>query len=301
MGRLFTNSAAIRYAGAPMRICTNYHTHTRYCDGVAEPEDYARAALARGFTHLGFSSHAPVPFPNDWTMQPENLPAYLQAVSAVRERYRGRLEVLLGLEVDYLPGRLGPRSPAIQSLGLEFTIGSVHYITEPPRADGFRWTVDASPAEFAQGLAEEFGGDVRRLVERYYQRVGELAERSRPDIIGHFDVVKKNNRGDRYFSEQEGWYRQAVGEALRRIAGSGAALEINTGGIVRNTSGALYPSRWILAECLKLDIPIMVNADAHRPEHIDGYFPEAYALLRDIGYQAAVMLTREGMRELPLA
>jgi histidinol-phosphatase (PHP family) len=301
MARLFTKGEAIRYAGVPMRICTNYHTHTRYCDGVAEPEDYVRAALAKGFTHLGFSSHSPVPFPNGWTMQPESLPVYLQAVSEARARYRGCLEVLLGLEVDYLPGRLGPRFPSIQSLGLEFTVGSVHFITEPPRADGFRWTVDGSPAEFAQGLTEEFDGDARRLVERYYDRLGEMAERSRPDIIGHFDVVKKNNRGDRYFSEEEGWYRRAVGEALRRIAGSGAALEINTGGIVRNTSGALYPSRWILAECLALRIPIVVNADAHRPEDIDGYFPEAYALLRDIGYGAAVMFTREGMRELPLA
>jgi histidinol-phosphatase (PHP family) len=284
-----------------MRISTNYHTHTRYCDGVDEPEDYARAALARDFTHLGFSSHSPVPFPNDWTMQPGDLPAYLQAVSAVRERYRGRLEVLLGLEVEYLPGRLGPRSPSIQELGLDYTIGSVHFITDPPRADGFRWTVDAPPDDFARGLAEEFDGNVRRLAERYYERLGELAERSRPDIIGHFDLVKRNNRGDRHFSEEEGWYRRAVGEALRRVAGSGAVLEINTGGIIRNTSGTLYPSRWILVECLALKIPIMVNADAHRPQDIAGYFPEAYSLLREIGFGAAVMLTREGLRELPLA
>lgn len=283
-----------------MRISTNYHTHTRHCDGAGEPEDYARAALAKGFTHLGFSGHCPVPFPNDWTMQPEDLPVYLKEVSAVRERYRNRLEVLLGLEVDYLPGQLGPRSPSILELGLDYTIGSVHFITEQPRADGLRWTVDAPPDEFAKGLAEDFGGNARRLVERYYERIGELAERSTPDIIGHFDVVKRNNRGGRYFSEEEGWYRRAAGQALRRIAASGAVLEINTGGIVRGTSGALYPSRWILAECLALKIPIMVNADAHRPQDIDGYFPEAYALLREIGYRAAVMLTRAGLRELPL-
>jgi histidinol-phosphatase (PHP family) len=283
-----------------VRIVANYHTHTRHCDGTGKPADYARAALAKGFTHLGFSGHCPVPFPNDWTMQPEVLPAYLKEVRAVRERYGGRLEVLLGLEVDYLPGQLGPRSPSVQELGLDYTIGSVHFVTDRPRAAGFLWTVDAPPAEFAQGLAEDFGGNVRRLVERYYQRIGEMAEQSKPDIIGHFDVVKRNNRGGRYFSEEEGWYREAVGEALRRIAASGAVLEINTGGIVRATSGALYPSPWILAECLALKIPVMVNADAHRPQDIDGHFPESYGLMREIGFGAAVMLTRGGLNELPL-
>jgi histidinol-phosphatase (PHP family) len=97
--------------------------------------------------------------------------------------------------------------------------------------------------------------------------------------------VKKNNRDGRYFSESEPWYRAAVLGALRRIAPTGSIVELNTGGVTRNTSGAFYPSEWILAECLKLGIPVMVNSDAHRPQDLDGHFREAYALLRDLGFR----------------
>lgn len=263
----------------------NFHTHTRYCDGKGEPEEYVLAALAKGFRHLGFSSHAPVPFLTDWTMPPENLAPYLAAVRAAQEIYRGRIEILLGLEVDYLPGRLGPASQHIEALGLDYTIGSVHYVTDPPRADGFLWTVDGPEEDFRRGLEEDFDGDIRKLVERYYERIGEMVETSPPDIIGHLDAVKKNNRNGDFFSEQAPWYRRAVSEALQRIAASGRIAEINTGGLVRNTSAALYPSEWILAECLKLEIPVMVNSDAHKPEEIDGHFREAYRLLKEIGFK----------------
>jgi len=270
----------------PASVRTNYHTHTHHCDGLAAPEQFAAAALDKGLEALGFSGHAPVPFSTGWTMPAEKLQPYLTEVREVQARYRGRLRIDLGLEVDYLPGRLGPRSERIRALGLDFTVGSVHFITEPPRADGFSWTVDGTSAEIEQGLREEFGVNVRRLVERYYERVGELAEYSAPDIFAHLDVVKKNNRDGRYFSESEPWYRTAVAGALRRIAVSGSIVELNTGGVVRNTSGAFYPSEWILSECLKLGIPVMVNADAHRPEDLDGHFREAHALLHELGFRA---------------
>lgn len=38
---------------------TNYHSHSLYCDGRANMEDFIRFALSEGFTSYGFSSHAP--------------------------------------------------------------------------------------------------------------------------------------------------------------------------------------------------------------------------------------------------
>lgn len=47
---------------------TNYHSHSLYCDGRANMEDFIRFALSEGFTSYGFSSHAPLPFSTAWTM-----------------------------------------------------------------------------------------------------------------------------------------------------------------------------------------------------------------------------------------
>ncbi len=270
----------------------NFHTHTRHCDGNGEPYEFVEAALRKGMPRLGFSGHNVVPFPQEWTMPPENLESYLREVREAKARYSGRVEVFLGMEADYVPGVTSSTHPRIRDLGLEYVIGSVHFL-EP--LDGeYSWTVDGSPDELDAGLRGCFRGDVRALVEAYYRRIAEMALGTRPDIVGHFDAIKKNNRYRGYFSEDEGWYRSAAMGALDAVASSGSVLEINTGGVVRNTSGALYPSEWMLREVLRLGIPVMVNADAHWPDQIDGYFAEAVRLLRDLGFRTQRQLTSRG-------
>ena len=279
-------------------ILANYHCHSRFDDGHGELEDYARAAVDRKLRTLGFAGHAPLPFACDWTIPSPLLPEYLETARRLKNSYQGKLEVLVGLEVDYIPEIIAPTAAHIQALKLDFTVGSVHFVGR--LATGELWTADGPPDELERGVAQSFGGDVRGAVEEYYRRMTAMVSTAAPDIIGHFDIIKKNNRSGRYFREDAHWYRSAVTRALDAVAASPCILEINTGGIVRNTSGALYPSEWILAECCKREIPVMINSDAHRPEQLDGYYGEAVAILKEIGFRELTQIGREGRRRLAL-
>ena len=91
----------------------NYHTHTFRC-GHAEnvpDEAYLQRAIEQGFTVLGFSDHTP------WQglspavcrgvrMLPEELPGYFASIHALQEKYRGVIEIPLGLECEYFPGHM---------------------------------------------------------------------------------------------------------------------------------------------------------------------------------------------------
>ena len=276
----------------------NFHMHTHHCDGHGMPADFAEAALRKGMPRLGFSGHNVLPFPTEWTMPQERLDGYLSAVRETRTAYRGRLEIFLGIEADFIPGLTSPVHERIRGLGLDFVIGSVHFVGP---ADGdHEWTVDGPRAELQAAIANGFGGKARPLVERYYELLGAMAATAAPDIVGHFDIVKKNNRDGSFFNEDEGWYRSAVLRALDAVRASGSVMEINTGGVVRDTSGSFYPSPWILDEAFRMGIPVMVNADAHRPEQIDGKFPEAIALLRESGFRVQRQLGAEGWIDIPL-
>ncbi len=277
---------------------SNYHVHSRFDDGKGEPEEYARAALAAGLVSLGFSNHNVVPFPTDWTMPEENLPLYLAAVRDLQACYRGRLPIFLGMEVDFIPGVTDARSPRILTLGLQYTLGSVHFLGQ--FADGRYWMVDYTPQMYDQGMRECYGGNVRRMVEEYYRRVGLMALTAPTDIVGHFDVIKLNNRGDRHFSEDDPWYRSAAGGALEAVARAGCILEASTASVFRKKLTALYPADWILRECLRLGIPITLNSDAHAPDQLTGHYPQAIAHLRELGFRTQRQLTESGWVDIAL-
>ncbi len=270
-------------AGEARTALGNYHTHTHHCDGRGEPYEYAEAALRKGMSRLGFSGHNVVPFPTDWTMPASRLESYLREVREVRERYRGRLEVFLGMEADFIPGMTSPVHPGIRGLGLDFVIGSVHFIGP---ADGdHAWTVDGPREEMeARRYGKGSGASRGSWWRGTTPLLASMAETAAPDIIAHFDIVKKNNRDDRFFNEDDAWYRAAVKRALDAVRSSGSVMEINTGGVVRNTSGSFYPSPWILKEAREMNIPVMVSSDAHHPENLDGMFKEAVELLQGVGY-----------------
>ena len=91
-------------------MIANYHTHTWRCGHALGAErDYVRAALAAGLQTLGFSDHTPYDFFDSESpghpirMKPEQLPDYARCVRAQSEKYRGRLEILLGVEAEYYP------------------------------------------------------------------------------------------------------------------------------------------------------------------------------------------------------
>lgn len=267
---------------------TNYHTHSRYCDGAGEPAEYAEAAVNKGFAALGFSSHAPLPFASDWTMKPDDLPRYTAEIRSLAERYRGTLEIYLGLEIDYIPGVMGPSDERFAQAGLEYTIGSVHMIRDD--RSGRYLAIDGPVEEYETLIRSVFSGDARAFAERYFTLMSEMAERHRPDIIGHLDVLMKNNIGMRFFSGTESWYLDAACGTLEAIKASGAVLEVNSGGLARRRTEFLYPSLPLLTVARELEIPVMLNADAHEPGHIDAFYDRGHALLRAAGYREVRVL-----------
>jgi histidinol-phosphatase (PHP family) len=277
---------------------TNYHTHSRFCDGVGEPAEYAEAAVSKGFAALGFSSHAPLPFESDWTMKPADLPRYAAEIRSLAERYRGTLEIYLGLEIDYIPGVMGPSDERFAKAGLEYTIGSVHMIRDD--RSGRYLAIDGPVEEYEEIIRNVFAGDARAFAERYFALMSEMVTLHRPDIIGHLDVLMKNNIGRRFFSGTESWYLDAACGTLEAIRASGAVLEVNSGGLARKRTDFLYPSLPLLTVARELEIPAMLNADAHDPAHVDAFYDRGYALLAAAGYREVRVLLAGTWRDVPL-
>ncbi|MDR3276955.1 MAG: histidinol-phosphatase [Treponema sp.] len=261
------------------------HTHTLFCDGHDDIETFCRAALEKGLVSLGFSAHAPLPpesgLVTDWHLPPGRLAGYLEAVRAAARRWAGRIPVYLGLEADYITGRTGPASLVYPALGLDYLIGSVHYILPPDGGEPF--AVDSSPEILAGNIGAHFGGDGEALMECYWEAVSEMCRAGGFDILGHLDLVKKSNGALHFFDESGPRYRRASGAALDAAARAGVVVEINTGGMNRGWIREPYPSGQLLKMLAARDIPLCLNADAHRAADLDGHYTEALAAARDAG------------------
>lgn len=280
-------------------ILTNYHTHNDLCDGKGRAEEYVETAVAKGFAALGFSSHAPIPVENVWTLSDEKLPIYLAEIDRLKAVWNDKIQIYKGLEIDYIPGSQAPGDPRWKALNLDYTIGSVHSsvgLDLNPRYYG----VDGPEDELKWLIDEIHQGSFEKLCEAYFTRVSELVRLGGFDFLGHFDLVKKHNRDNRYYSEDSPWYARQVQAALDVVSGSRIIIEVNSGAISRGMLDEVYPSPWILKEALQRDIPVMVNADAHRPQDIDCHHGESLALLRDIGYSQVWVLIDGGWKALPI-
>ncbi|MBN2286979.1 MAG: histidinol-phosphatase HisJ [Tissierellales bacterium] len=260
----------------------NFHSHTDYCDGIDTAENMIRAAIKKRLKYYGVSSHGPVPFETDWTMKQERLADYLEEIESLKQKYRDQIVVFIGLEIDYLPDLSTSFINKELLNKLDYTIGSVHFLGK--FRDGSPWTVDYNRDELAQGIKESFGGDVRLAVQTYYRYIASMCEAFKPDVVGHLDLIKKSNRNNYFFNEDDQWYQDAVLHCLMKIKQVGCIVEVNTGGKFRGYTEAYYPSDWILKTALQLEIPVTVSTDSHSTDAIDFEFEEACQKLKDIGF-----------------
>lgn len=264
-------------------ILANYHTHSNFCDGLEDSRLYAEEALKQSLSVLGFSSHAPLPFPCGWTLPVDKYAQYLLSMQSLKKEYSSHLEILCGLEVDYIPNLWPQINAMVKPEQLDYFIGSIHFVD--CFDDGTPWSIDGTHEEFYKGWKEIFNYDSHALVHHYFEYTRRMIKEMQPPIIGHLDKIKMQHRADCFIPDTDPFYRKELMFTLEEIASTGCIVEINTRGVYRRHEDDFYPGKWVLQEMLHLNIPVVINSDAHRPHEITLLFKEAVSLLQEIGYK----------------
>ena len=277
-------------------ILSNYHSHCIFCDGRSSMEDFIRFAIAKGLTKYGFSSHAPLPFHTSWNMNPDDLPYYKQEFFRLKEKYVSEIELFLGLEVDYIQDVFDAHSDLYDTSDFDYKIGSVHYLD--PMPEGGYFSVDGKLYNFQKKMDEIYRGDIRLVVERFFEISSNMVRKGGFDIVGHVDKIAQNGMKCSDFDITQPWYNKLVTDLLQLIREKGMMLEINTKSFAE--LGITYPDVQFFPVIREMGIPILVNSDCHYPDKIlDGFGP-VYELLIQAGFQSKMELTEKGWVESPL-
>ncbi len=243
------------------------HNHTVLCNhATGTVAEYVEAAIACKIEYFGFSDHAPMHYDPKYRMSFEQMDLYELWVKEAREKYANQITVLLGYEVDYLPGYM---DDTVLNRPCDYLIGSVHFIDD--------WGFD-NP-EF---IGRYEGLDIDEIYRRYFTLVEAMAKSGKFDIIGHLDLLKVF----KFLPTKD--IRLLAQEALKAIKKANMTIEINMAGY-RKPIAEPYPSPILLETIAELEIPITFGSDAHRSDQIGLFGDEIEAMARSVGYDKCAL------------
>jgi histidinol-phosphatase (PHP family) len=255
----------------------DYHTHHERCGhAVGKLEDYVKRGVELGLTQLGLSDHLPLIHVDPANYYPEmampmvELPRYVEECLSLKERYRGTIDLRVGLEADYIEGYEEQIRELLSPYPWDYLIGSVHFLGE--------WDI----TDHRQVHGWE-GKDVLEVYHRYYDAVRKSALSGLYDIIGHMDVIKRFGYGPAT-PEGHAEVRALERSALQAIAESGIAMELNASGLTKPCA-EMFPAEHVLQEALALGIPLTLGSDAHDPAKLGDGLQEARSVLWNTGYR----------------
>jgi histidinol-phosphatase (PHP family) len=243
-------------------MIVDLHNHTPLCNHAeGEIFEYVQRAIETGITYFGFSDHAPMDFDPKYRMSFSDMKSYEKDVLEAKEKYKDKIEILLGYEVDYLKGHMDER---VLNAKVDYLIGSVHFI------EG--WGFD-NP-EFIGKYEDQ---DIDEIWQKYFDTIEEMANSRLFDIVGHLDLIKVFK-----FMPNKNINEMAKA-ALEAIKKADMVLELNVAGF-RKPIGEAYPSLSLLQQAYDLGIPITFASDAHKPEQVSMFNDEIIKMARDAGY-----------------
>jgi histidinol-phosphatase (PHP family) len=256
----------------------------------ARIDEYVRAGAARGVTAVCITEHlfrfeeAYKMLHGWWDADPDATLASMvdeywrdhisgsvaDYVRLVEEAKSAGVPVLLGLEMDWIPGREETLRQFLAPYDWDIVLGSVHYIGA--------WGFDDP-----KFIDEWPRRDVAGAWGDYAALVSDLAESGLVDALAHPDLPKVF--GHRPHDETP--LHDAI---LAGASVHGTAVELNSNGLRRCKE--IYPAMPLLERAHALGLPITLASDAHTPDRVGANFPELIEWARRAGYGEAQTFVR---------
>lgn len=256
-------------------MTANYHTHTTFCDGNNTAEEIVLRAIENKFCAIGFSGHAYTSY--DLSYCVKDTKEYISAITALKEKYRDKIQIYLGVEEDAF-------SP-VNRTDFDYIIGSCHYIC----ADGVYYPIDTDYGCLKKCL-EVFNGDTLKFAKTYYENFCSYILKRKPDIVGHFDLITKFEEKDiqRFLCDPKYW--EIAEKHMAEAVKSDSIFEVNTGAMAKGLRTSQYPHDRLLHILKKHNGKVILSSDSHSADTLDYKFSEMRAMLRDIGFKYVYVL-----------
>ena len=170
---------------------SSVHCHSTLCDGKNTLQQMAAAACAQGLTTLGFSGHSYAKPACDYCMSPDGTARYCAAVAKLKNEYRGKVDILCGIEWDLL----SEGTPK----GFDYWIGSAHHLYGKNTEKYYE--IDFRPEDLRDCINNDFDGDFDEESPRYKAAALKALQAAREN-----DCILEVNTGGVYRGYRKDFY-----------------------------------------------------------------------------------------------
>ena len=243
-------------------LTTDGHVHTFLCHHArGEMEEYVQAALERGLQNLIFLEHLEIgiSYMEPTWLTEEDFNYYLTEGHRLQQKYKGKLNIGLGVEVGYNPSRRQELLSFLKRFTWDRVGISYHFL----EADGRHYNMVSKKRENMEALGRL---GVEQVVRSYLQGVFEAIDSLPGDVLCHLDAVLRHHPGVHFNRE----HCNLLERILERMAQNRMTLEINTSGF--DLRGEPFPSRWLAALAAERGVTLVAGSDAHRPRDVGRHF-----------------------------
>ena len=252
------------------------HIHTPYCPHGTDDkfEQYVEKAIKVGLDEISFTEHFPLPKgftdpapDNDSSIKLEKLKSYINDVNKLKDRYKDKIKINVGAEVDYVEGFEKEIKSLLDEYGkyLEDGILSVHMI----KIEDEYYCMDFSSEEFEKIV--NLLGSIESVYNLYYDTLikavnADLGE-YKPKRIGHLNLVRKYNKKFPYDYSKN----KKLEELVKLISEKEYELDYNVAGLFKEDCGEVYISGYLAELIKKYNVKVVLGSDSHSSKFIDKY------------------------------
>jgi len=191
-------------------------------------------------------------------------------VRLVEQAKSAGVPVLLGIELDWIPGREDDLRRLLQPYDWDIVLGSVHWIGA--------WSFDSLSEDVF--VREWRNRDADVAFGQYAALLRDLASSRLADVLAHPDLPKLTGHRPKSLTP----LHSAIVESAKA---AGCALELNANGYNKPCAEP-YPALAVLEQARAAGLSITLASDAHRPELAGQRFDDLAALARRAGYGSFV-------------
>jgi histidinol-phosphatase (PHP family) len=255
----------------------------QFCNHAKDTlEEVVQAYIAQGFAWAGLTEHMPPS--GDAYLYPEERQAgltaalmaerfvrYMAEARRLQAVYADRIDIRVAFESEDTPGAIDLARRLIADHAPDYIVGSVHHI------DGIPF--DYSAEDYARAV--EACGGMEGLYCAYFDRQHDLVEQLRPQVVGHFDLIRIFDplyRRHIMFQEVQKKIRRNL-ELIRKLD---LILDYNVAALKK---GAFEPylCQPILVQARYLGIAVVPGDDSHGVAQVGLHLDEGIRLLQQQG------------------